>query len=53
LIRLDEDICELVPELAGQPILKGFDSEDKPILEDRKVVITVRLGVVWMAFAPS
>lgn len=42
LWKLDDDVAELLPELAKQPILKGFDADDKPILEPRKTAITLR-----------
>lgn len=34
---LDDDIAGKLPELSEQPILKGFDENDKPILEKRKI----------------
>lgn len=42
LIGLDDDVAEHLPELAKQPILKGFDDEKKPILVERKNKITLR-----------
>lgn len=42
LIGLDEDVCPHLPELAKQPILQGFDDEDKPKLKERKNAITLR-----------
>ena len=39
---LDDDVASQLPELAEQPILKGFDDNDKPILEKRKNTITLR-----------
>lgn len=42
LWKLDDDLAELLPELGKQPVLKGFDDADKPILEPRKVAITLR-----------
>lgn len=41
LIGLDDDVAEIVPELAKQPILKGFEG-DEPILAERKNAITLR-----------
>lgn len=41
LIGLEDDVAALLPELAEQPVLRGFDGDDKPILEDRKVPITL------------
>ncbi|KAM0712066.1 hypothetical protein Q7P37_011160 [Cladosporium fusiforme] len=55
LFGIDDDVADVLPELAKQPILKGFDEEDKPILEPRKVTITLRhlltftAGVVYDA----
>lgn len=42
LIAFDDDIAELLPELAEQPVLTGFDEDDKPILEKRRETITFR-----------
>lgn len=42
LFGLDQDVASQLPELAEQPILKGFDAEDKPILQKRKNAITLR-----------
>lgn len=33
LIQLDDDVRPLVPELASAQVLRGFDDDDKPILE--------------------
>lgn len=42
LFKLDEDVRPLVPELAKMQILRGFDKDDKPILEDNVKPITLR-----------
>ena len=42
LFGLDDDVAKILPELAKQPILKGFDDDDKPILEERKNTITFK-----------
>jgi CubicO group peptidase (beta-lactamase class C family) len=42
VIDLDHDVRPLVPELAKMQILRGFDAEDKPILEDNHTAITLR-----------
>jgi CubicO group peptidase (beta-lactamase class C family) len=42
LIAFDDDVAELLPELAEQKVLTGFDEKDKPILEERKNAITFR-----------
>ncbi|KAI5195472.1 beta-lactamase family protein [Aureobasidium subglaciale] len=39
LISLDTDVGDLIPSLAAQPILHGFDSSDEPILSKRKTAI--------------
>ncbi|KAI4717359.1 beta-lactamase family protein [Aureobasidium sp. EXF-10727] len=39
LITLDTDVAPYIPELAAQPILHGFDTNDKPILTQRKNTI--------------
>lgn len=42
LIKLDDDVRPLVPELAKMQILRGFDEDGKPILEDNVKPITLR-----------
>lgn len=42
LIGLDDDLRPLVPQLGQMQILKGFDSDEKPILEDHDTPITPR-----------
>lgn len=42
LIRLDDDARSLVPELANAQILRGFNNDDKPILESNTDPITLR-----------
>jgi CubicO group peptidase (beta-lactamase class C family) len=42
LISLDQDLRELVPELARLQLLKGFDESDHPILENNTKPITLR-----------
>lgn len=42
LVQLDDDIRPLVPELASAQILRGFDGDDKPILEDNDSSVTLR-----------
>lgn len=42
LIELDDDVQPLVPELADMQILRGFDADEKPILEDNTRPITLR-----------
>ncbi|KAG9951874.1 beta-lactamase family protein, partial [Aureobasidium melanogenum] len=39
LISLDTDVGPYLPDLAEQPILHGFDDNDKPILSKRKNTI--------------
>ncbi len=41
-IKLDEDLRSLLPDLAALQILKGFDADDKPIMEDNTRAITIR-----------
>lgn len=40
-IKLHDDVRPLIPELADMQILRGFDSEDRPILEDNTEPITL------------
>ena len=43
LVRLDDDMrTEILPEMSKIQIFKGFDSHDKPILEDNTKPITLR-----------
>ncbi|KAK4159467.1 acyltransferase LovD [Cladorrhinum sp. PSN259] len=42
LTTLDTDVSALLPELAAQPVLAGFDSDDNPILLPRKNPILLR-----------
>ncbi|KAH8684126.1 beta-lactamase/transpeptidase-like protein [Ilyonectria robusta] len=42
LIHLDDDARSLVPELANVQILRGFNDEDKPVLENNTDPITLR-----------
>lgn len=44
LLTLEEDLRQRVPELAALQILKGFDEEGQPILEENKNQITLRCG---------
>lgn len=41
-IGLDDDVRPRIPELAKMQILRGFDDNDKPILEDNTKSITLR-----------
>lgn len=42
LIGPDDNVEKLLPELAEQQVLTGFDGEDKPMLEERKAPILFR-----------
>ena len=46
LIAFDDNVEELLPELAGQKVLTGFDEDDKPILVKRTEGITFRYGSI-------
>ncbi|KAF6816527.1 beta-lactamase [Colletotrichum sojae] len=43
LIGLDDDLRSLVPQLGQMQILKGFDNDEKPILEDHDTPVTPRM----------
>ncbi|QIW94736.1 hypothetical protein AMS68_000254 [Peltaster fructicola] len=43
MIKLDDNVEHLIPELAAQPILTGFDDDDKPITKKRQNTITLRI----------
>lgn len=42
LFGLDQDVATILPELAEQPILTGFDDDDKPSFQKRKNTITFK-----------
>lgn len=42
LIAFDDSVEELLPELAGQKVLTGFDEGGKPVLVERTEKITFR-----------
>lgn len=42
LIAFDDNVEELLPELAAQQVLTGFDEDDKPVLVARTEGITFR-----------
>jgi CubicO group peptidase (beta-lactamase class C family) len=42
MLALDADVRPIVPELRALQVLKGFDAEGKPILEDNTAPITLR-----------
>lgn len=42
LITFDDNVEELLPELAAQQVLTGFDEDDKPVLVERTEGITFR-----------
>lgn len=42
VIKLDDDIRHLIPELANAQILQGFDGDDKAILVENIDPITMR-----------
>lgn len=41
-VRLEDDARTHVPELTALKILRGFDADDKPILEDNHRPITLQ-----------
>ncbi|GJC81609.1 acyltransferase mlcH [Colletotrichum liriopes] len=43
LVSLDDDMRTIVPQLAGMQILRGFDGDEQPILEDNDTPITLRM----------
>ncbi|XXG97752.1 ribosomal protein S8A [Hypoxylon texense] len=51
-IGLDEDIAEVLPELAKLQVLKEFDENGKPVYEGRKVAITLS-GHTLPLFSPK
>ncbi|KAI3557392.1 beta-lactamase [Colletotrichum abscissum] len=42
-LRLDDDMRKIVPELGDMQILRGFDEDEKPILDDNTTPITLRM----------
>lgn len=59
LISLDDDVSHLIPELANQGVLTGFDDAGKPNVEPRKNPIKLRhllthsAGAGYDAFYPD
>ena len=49
LIRLEDDVSTLLPEIVNIPILTGFDDGGKPILTKRTKVITLRFILFSLA----
>ncbi|KAJ0159880.1 Acyltransferase LovD [Colletotrichum tanaceti] len=43
LVGLDDDMRTVVPQLARMQILRGFDGDEQPILEDNTTPITLRM----------
>jgi CubicO group peptidase (beta-lactamase class C family) len=42
LVSLDEDVNRILPELKEPNVLKGWDEEDRPLLEKAKTSISLR-----------
>lgn len=42
LFELDDDVADILPELAEEPILAGFNEDDTPLFQTRKNAITLR-----------
>ncbi|KAK2054954.1 beta-lactamase [Colletotrichum caudatum] len=42
-VGLDDDMRDIVPQLADMQILRGFDTDDQPILEDNTTPVTLRM----------
>lgn len=42
LVKLDDDVRPLIMELSNAQLLKGFDNNGAPILEDNDNPITIR-----------
>lgn len=42
VIGLDDDVSDKLPELAAQPVLRGFDDDGNPKLEKHGREITLR-----------
>ena len=49
LVSLDEDVSRVLPELKKPQILKGWDENGKPVLEEAKTEISLRFvhSVSW------
>jgi len=41
-VGLDDDVRKIVPRLADMQILRGFDGDEQPILEDNTTPVTLR-----------
>ena len=42
IVSLDDDMRTIVPELSALQILRGFTDDEKPVLEDNSLPITLR-----------
>jgi CubicO group peptidase (beta-lactamase class C family) len=51
LVSLDEDISRVLPELKTPVVLKGWDEDEQPILEEAKTEISLRF--VYYIFLPT
>jgi CubicO group peptidase (beta-lactamase class C family) len=51
LVSLDEDISRVLPELKTPVILKGWDENEQPILEEAETQISLRF--VYYIFLPA
>lgn len=43
LVKLDESVERLLPDLTTMEVLAGFDAQGKPIMRKRNGIITLRL----------
>ena len=53
LITLDDDTSDLLPELASQKILTGFDDGGEPILVEKKNPIILRYSLLFCSSCSS
>lgn len=45
LYELDQDVAEVLPELASQGVLTGFEEDNRPIIAKRKNKLTLRYSI--------
>lgn len=50
LVTLDTDVAEILPELAAQGILVGFDeATGEPVINKRQNVISLRYNIIYLS----
>jgi CubicO group peptidase (beta-lactamase class C family) len=53
LIRLDDDVGKIIPQLSNMDIIKGFDDDGGPIMAKQSKAITLRYGKNYTLSLPA